>query len=563
MSESASQQAGASGPGPGVWMVPASYAQERVWFASQLTHGSSVYHVVDQFELRYQISAEDVVGALAVVCERHEALRTALSVRDGQLMQAVYQHVDLPVAHLDLSSLEEDERWQRIGGLYDSLAGVPIPLDEAPLWRATLVGLGAAGWVLLVVAHHAAFDAASALNLRAELTELCAAAAQGRPASLPDLPIQYADYAVWQRDRLERGRMAELLGYWQAKLAGLPAVHGLPTDLPRPAERSFAGADLIFPLPAGAEAAAAALARQASATPFMVMFAAYAALLHRLAGAEDIVIGLPVAGRDLPELQPQIGMFVNMVVVRVDAGADPSFTELLGRVRKVLAEAWDHQEMPFQKLVEVLGQRNAGVPPLYQLGFNYLSIGFSRSSAAAEDDLMLEICPGRGRVEYNTALFTERTASRIADGYQRVLAAVTGDPRVRMSALPVAALAQQPPAEPDEAAHPAGPGQPDGRPGYVAPRTAAEELVAGVWAEVLGIAQVGALDDFFGLGGHSLLALRVIARLSAAAGTELTIQSFFADTTVAGVAAEIERLLSEELARMPEEEAARLLAGGG
>jgi hypothetical protein len=127
----------------------------------------------------------------------------------------------------------------------------------------------------------------------------------------------------------------------------------------------------------------------------------------------------------------------------------------------------------------------------------------------------------------------------------------------------VAALAQQPPAEPDEAGPPAGPGRPDGRPGYVAPRTAAEELVARVWAEVLGIARVGALDDFFDLGGHSLLALRVIARLSAAAGTELTIQSFFADTTVAGVAAEIERLVSEELARMPEEEAARLLAGGG
>src|SRR5579859_2540657 len=219
MSESASRPAGAGSPDPSVWMVPASYAQERVWFASQLTHGSSVYHVVDQFELRYQISAEDVAGALAVVCERHETLRTALSVRDGQLMQAVHQHVDLPVEHLDLSSLEEDERWQRIDGLYHSLAGVPIPLDEAPLWRATLVCLGAAGWVLLVVAHHAVFDAASALNLRAELTELCAAATQGRPASLPDLPIQYADYAVWQRDRLERGRMAELLGYWQAKLA--------------------------------------------------------------------------------------------------------------------------------------------------------------------------------------------------------------------------------------------------------------------------------------------------------------------------------------------------------
>jgi non-ribosomal peptide synthetase component F len=246
-------------------------------------------------------------------------------------------------------------------------------------------------------------------------------------------------------------------------------------------------------------------------------------------------------------------MFVNMIVVRVNAAGDPSFAELLDRVRQALLEAWDHQEMPFQKLVEVLPQhRDAGLPPLYQLGFNYLSIGFSRASAAAEDDLMLEISRGHGRLEYNTALFTEQTARRIADGYQRVLSAVTAAPGIRMSELPVAVLVQQAPEQED---------QPAARAPHVAPRTAAEELVAGAWSEVLGMDQVGALDDFFDLGGHSLLALRVIARLSAAIDAELTIQSFFADTTVAGVAAELERLLTAELAEMPDDEAARLAAG--
>ena len=426
---------------------------------------------------------------------------------------------------------------------------------EAPGWVT-------ASWMLLFAAHHAVFDAASALNLRAELTELCAAMAQGREASLPQLPIQCADHAVWQRDRLAAGLMDELLDYWRAVLDGLPVVHGLATDLPRPAERGFHGADLIFPLPDGAEGAAASLARQAGATPFMVMFAAYAALLHRLSETDDIVIGLPVAGRDRPQLQPLIGMFVNMIVVRVDASGDPAFAELVGRVRDRVLAAWDHQEMPFQKLVEVFAdRRDPAVPPLYQLGFNYLSIGFSRASAAAEDDLMLEIAPGNGRIEYNTALFTEPTARWLADCYGTVLSTVLADPRVAMSELDLPPRPAAPVPGPaagsarGEGSRPA--------PGHVAPRTAAEELVANIWAGVLGGGLPGALDDFFELGGHSLLALRVIARLSAAIGVDLPIQAFFADTTVAGVAAEVEQLLAAGLSEISDDEAERLAATEG
>jgi hypothetical protein len=577
VTEARDRTADNANPGPEPWIAPASYAQERVWFASQLAPEASVYHVVDQFDLPYPVREQDVVTALAVLAERHETLRTSLSVQDGELIQAVHRDLVPPVTHLDLSHLAAPEQQERVGDTFDSLARTAIPLDRAPLWRVTLVKLGPAGWVLLVVAHHAVFDAASALNLRAELTELCAAAAQGRPARLPELAVQYADYAVWQRDQLGPDRMAELLGFWRRELTGLPVVHGLPTDLPRPAERSFAGAETIFALPQGAEAAAAGLARQASATPFMVMFAAYAALLHRLSGSQDIVIGLPVAGRDRPELQPLIGMFVNMVVVRVNAAGNPVFTELLDRARQALLAAWDHQDMPFQKLVEMFPQhRDVGLAPLYQLGFNYLSIGFSRSAAAAEDDLMLEICQRRGRLEYNTALFTEQTAGRIADAYQRVLGAVLAYPGVRMSELPVTVLpvtvlpvtvlpvtappVTGPPGHPPPGHPPAGDPPAAGRP-RIAPRTAAEELVARVWSEVLGTDEIGALDDFFDLGGHSLLALRAIARLSAATGTELSIQSFFADTSLAGVAAELERLLTAELAEMSDDEAARLVAG--
>src|SRR5205823_10654504 len=180
-----------------------------------------------------------------------------------------------------------------------------------PLWRATLVRLSASEWGLLFVAHHTIVDAASQWILRAEIRELCAAAAEGRPARLPELPIQYADYAVWQRNRFAGGRLAELLSYWREALAGIPAVHRIRTDRPRPAERGFAGADVVFALPD--TAAVAALARRHAATPFAVLLAAWAALLHRLSGADDIVIGLPVEGRDRSELRPLVGMFVNTI----------------------------------------------------------------------------------------------------------------------------------------------------------------------------------------------------------------------------------------------------------
>ena len=538
------------------WAVPASYAQERVWFGSQLARDTPVYHIVDEFPLPHPLSRDGVLAALAEVCVRHEPLRTSFRLGDGGLLQVVHPEITLPVDHLDLAGVPEDEARRRTAEVLDRLGHDPIPLDRPPLWRATLVRRGDGDWLLFLAVHHAVVDGASVLLLRAELDELCAATAAGRAARLPELEIAYADHAVWQRDRLARGELDRLLGFWREALADLPAVHGVPTDRPHPPERSFAGRDLVFDLPDGVQAELPGLARRLSVTPFVLVFAAYVALLHRLSGRPDIVVGLPVAGRDRSELQPLVGMFVNMVVVRVRVPGDPCFAELVGLVRETLLEVWEHQEMPYQKLVENLATaRQPGVPPLYQLAFNFLDADLSRRTTSTEDDLMLEITGGQGRLEYNTALFEPPTAARIADGYLRVLAAGVADPQVRMSALPVT-----PPDRP--AATPAEPPLRVSPPSqWVAPRTTAEELVAEVWSEVLGRSRTAALDDFFDLGGHSLLALRVIARLSAAAEVDLSLQAFFADPTVAGVAAELERLLTAELDKLPEDEARRLAAG--
>ncbi|MFL6128581.1 MAG: condensation domain-containing protein [Mycobacteriales bacterium] len=535
------------------WVVPASYGQERVWLASQVAHDVPLFHIVDRIPIAGPLPAEQVIAALAEVVGRHETLRTSFRVDDGQLMQLVHASVPVEVGQADLADLPADEQDKQAAGMLDALARSELPLDRPPLWRARLVHRGEGRWWLLFLAHHTIVDAASELNLHAEVTEICAAAAGGRRARLPELPVQYADYSVWQRERLSGATLDRMLGYWREALADLPVVHALPTDRPRPVQRTFAGDELLFPLPAELTYPLPGLVTRTSASPFMVLLAAYAALLRRLTGQDDVVVGVPVSGRDRPELQPLIGMFVNMVVVRVDTGGDPTFLELVDRVRHRVLAAWEHQEMPFQKLVEALaGARDPRVPPLYQLGFNHLPVGSGTTFGAAEDDLMLEIAQREGRLEYSSDLFDATTARSIVDNYLSVLAAALGSPELRLSELPLV-------SQPAGAVH--RPETVTAGDGFVPARTAAEELVAEIWADVLRRDRIGAYDDFFALGGHSLLALRAIARLGAT-GVQLPIQAFFADTTVAGVAAQVERLLAEQIAELPEDEVERQLADG-
>ncbi|MEV6521297.1 condensation domain-containing protein [Longispora sp. NPDC051575] len=524
---------------PEVFVAPASYAQERVWFASQLARDVPLYHVAGEVTLPYAVSYEQLGDALRVVCERHETMRTSFRIDDGVLMQVVHPDIVLPVELLDLSALPDAETDARIAALLAGMDGADLSLVDPPLWHGTLARRGAADWVLLIVAHHTLFDLEAVRNLESELVELCAAVVEGRAAVLPELPIQYADHAVWQRDGMEAGRLAELNAFWSRELDGLPAVHTLPAGRVRPAERTYAGSEILFDFPDDIVEGVPTVAQRCGATPFMVMLAGYAAMVHQLSRATDVVVGVLVAGREVPETRALIGMFVNLAVSRIDVSGDPTFAELVARVRDRQLGVWDHQDMPFQKLVELVGtHRLPGVPPVYQLGFNYVDFGFSGRATAAEDDLLLEISGSRGRLEYSTDVFTGSDAEAMVDGYLRVLSAVLADPAARLSTVDGGA-APAPAAE--------GVAAVEVEAAFVAPRTAAEELVAEVWSEVLGVSRIGALDNFFTLGGHSLLALRVIARISAAIEIDLPIQAFFVDTTVAGVAAQVEKMLLQEL----------------
>ncbi|MEV1329724.1 amino acid adenylation domain-containing protein [Micromonospora costi] len=417
------------------WVVPASYGQERLWFVDQVEPNSPAFNIITSVHLPYPLSAREVVGAFQEVVSRHEALRTSLRAVDGEPCQVVHGSVPIDVAEVDLRGQPPEALTAR----YDAEAVRPIPLNAPPLWRATLVRLADAEWRFVLVAHHAIFDGASIPNLRTELAELCRSLVERTPARLPELPIQYPDFAAWQRDQLNGDTLAAHLRHWRAALDGAPFVHTLPTDQPRPAHGPAAGADVAVDLPDGLAAEVAELARRLRATPFMLFLAAYAVLAHRLSGDEEVVIGVPVGGRELPEVQPLIGMFVNTLVLRLDLSGNPTFTTMVDRVRDRMRQAWEFQDTPFQKVVEAVApRRDPSVPPLFQLGFNYLpDVGTGTGNGVARDDLMLGVTDRYVRLEYHAGLFTEPTARTLVARYLRLLCAAVQAPDTPLWSLPL------------------------------------------------------------------------------------------------------------------------------
>jgi amino acid adenylation domain-containing protein len=449
------------------YAFPASFAQERLWFLSRLDPGLPVHNLNLRIDLPGEIDPGRLRQALAVVVGRHEALRTALAVEDGALAQLVAVELPVAVACTDLTAeggradgradedaggradgereLPPQERRERaFTELAAREAALPFDPGSAPLWRAHLVRVAERDWRLVFVVHHAVFDARSGLNLVNELMEAYDAIGSGRPPHLPDLPVQYADYAVWQRERLAAGAIEDQFGYWRERLAGLPEDAGLPLDRPRPAGGARAGAEYHAELPAGLAADLERLAKERGATLFMVLLAAFKAVLARFTGRTDVVVGSPVAGRDLPEVEPLIGMFVNTLVLRTGLGGDPSFAELLERVRTTVVDALDHAEVPFDRLVEVLRpRRDPSRPPLHQVGFNLLPMEGRHqfSNGTAQLDLTLDVVrTGDGIgvwAEYGTELLEEATVARLVEAYRVLLEAVAADPGTRLSELPL------------------------------------------------------------------------------------------------------------------------------
>jgi amino acid adenylation domain-containing protein len=432
-------------------VFPASFAQERLWFLEQFRPDVALCAINARFPLPERVDPERLSAALEEVVTRHEVLRTSLAVEDRELTQVVWPQVPVALARTDLSGVPAGQRWSEFESVCLADAVVPLPLDRPPLWRARLVRVAGDECWLVFVVHHTLFDASSAGIFLSELLEVYAAREEGRAPELPALAIQYPDYAVWQRGRWSDGELDDQLAYWRDRLSGAPVELSLPTDRPRPAVSSYAGDVLETEWSSQLTDRVSALAQQSGATQFMVLLAGLGAVLSRWTGQTDVVIGSLVSGRDVAETEPLIGMFVNTLNLRVDVGGDPTFRELLGRVRASVLEALDRADVPFEKLVEALHpERHLSRAPLHQVELNFLPPGPGRQfrngtakldlffDAGLTDDGRIEF-----RVDYSTDLFDEATVRRLAASFETLLASAVADPERPVSRLDVLADADR------------------------------------------------------------------------------------------------------------------------
>ncbi|MFI2352997.1 amino acid adenylation domain-containing protein [Streptomyces sp. NPDC019443] len=440
--------------------LPLSFAQQRLWFLNQLDPGSLEYNVPLLVRWPGDLDVEALVAALSGVLARHEVLRTRL-VADAA--GVVHQVID-PPAPIPLSATDVSWYADPVSAARELVAAevmTPFDLAAGPLIRATLIRVAPDEHVLTLAIHHVAFDEWSVRILRRELTALYEAFRAEEADPLPPLPVQYADFAVWQREWLTGEVLDEHLSYWRQQLRELPALE-LPTDRPRPAVRSPEGAVTEFTVSAHTADALRALSRKSGATMSMTLLAALKVLLGWYAGTEDVVVGTPVANRNRAETEDLIGFFVNTLVLRTDLSGDPSFKELLGRVRHVALAAYAHQDLPFEHLVDdLVVERDRSRTALFQVFFNYTPDGSAHGADhEARDDtgadgsalaaltttsvnfdlsLMLGDRDGglAGAIEYSTALFDAATMERMAEHLVAVLEAVAGDAGRRVGELPV------------------------------------------------------------------------------------------------------------------------------
>ncbi|GAB2820855.1 hypothetical protein GCM10027176_26550 [Actinoallomurus bryophytorum] len=495
---------------PGERDLPLSWGQERLWFLHQLDPSDTAYHVFVARRIHGPLATDLLAHALSDLVARHESLRTRFPATDGVPVQVIDPPapVALPVEHREEG---------RVRDLLVERIETPFDLARGPLLRATLVRLGDGEHVLCLVVHHIVADGWSLGLMCDELSALYRAASE---PGLPALPIQYADYALWQRR--DAGGPDTALGYWRGQLAGVPALD-LRGARPRPPVRTSRGATVRHRLPAGLCEQVTRFARTRRVTLFMTVLAAYQAVLARHSGLDDICVGTPVSVRDEVELEPLIGLFVNTLALRGDLSGDPSFGDLVARTRATALAAYSSAGAPFDRLVGELDlPRDLSRTPVFQAMFRLdpasvadlalegMEVGpYELDHRTAQVDLALEVTWGRDGAQaefvYNADLFEAATVRELATDLEQVLTAGCADPDTLLSELGVAPTPARAVARPHAAERPEPPDSPD-------PEGPVEVALAEIWREALGVARVGATDDFFDLGGHSLLAARVVAR---------------------------------------------------
>ena len=437
--------------------LPLSYGQEQLWFLDRYAPGLPTYNIPFALRVSGPMDPDALRRALDALVARHEPLRTRLVAgRDGRPVQLIDPPGPVPLEVTDLSGLDPDKRQAALREFVDAESLRPFVLAEGPLLRTWLLRLAGEEHVLLVVVHHTVFDGWSMKVLERELAALYAAEVTGEPSGLDPLPAQFADYALWERQRLQGSVLAELEDYWRGVMTGFETIQ-FRTDRPRPMVDNFDGGLVVRQLGPELLAGLRELSRREGTTLFVALLSALLALLHRYTGQTDLVVGTASANRSRPGLAPLIGYLVNTLPVRADLSGDPAFTELLRQVKEVTTAGYAHQDLPFARLVETLQVgRDPSRPPVFQIAMTYAERDDTPRSAAgvefAPTDLVVGINAAKfdlailaeARAEglwlefsYKTGLFDEATIRRLLGNLEVVLGGVVARPGARLSELPV------------------------------------------------------------------------------------------------------------------------------
>src|SRR5271166_4410362 len=441
--------------------LPPSYAQQRLWFIDQLEPGSPLYNLASIYRMRGALNVPALQQAINEIVRRHDSLRTTFRNVDGQPVQVIAAELRVSLEVTPVKGTGEEQREAEVKRLAREAAVRPFDLANGPLFRPSLLRVDEQDHVLIIVMHHIVGDGWSGSLIAGELAALYQAFAQGRPSPLPELPIQYADFAVWQRQWMQGEVRDKQVEYWRAQLAGAPAVIELPTDRPRVAMQGHHGDIRTHVVPRELINQLESTSYAEGTTLFMTLLAAFQLLLSRYSGQDDIVVGSPVAGRNYADIEPLIGFFVNTLALRANLSGNPTFRELLARVKKAALDAYAHQEVPFEKLVEELQpERSLSYNPVFQVSFGLQNMPRQVFQASGlriertpvhqgtsifdmawfawetEEGLLL-------RVEFDTDLFDAATVDRALGHFEKLLTGVVAQPTMHIAELPLLTDAEE------------------------------------------------------------------------------------------------------------------------
>ncbi len=448
-------------PVPRAGELSLSYAQQRLWFIDQLEPDSPLYNISAMYRMRGMLDVPALEGTINEIVRRHESLRTTFRNTDGRPVAIITPKLTVPVPMTEVASGNEEQRESEVHRLAHEEASKPFKLAVAPLLRARLLRVGPEDHVLVLIVHHIVGDGWSGSLIAGELAAIYRAFSEGQPSPLPELEIQYADFAVWQRRWLQGENRDRQVEYWRNQLTEAPAVLELPTDRPRPAVQRHRGAVRTHTLPGQLIDRLMGLSKVEGATLYMTLLAAFQALLSRYSGQQDIVVGSTIASRNYAEIEPLIGFFVNTLALRTDLSGNPRFKDLLARVKQVALDGYAHQELPFEKLVEELKpERSLSYNPIFQVLFGLQNmprrqfeasgLKVERSSIHQSTSILdmswLAFPTPTGlllRVEFDTDLFDGTTIERMIGHYQTLLEGIAASPSSTLAELPLLTDSEQ------------------------------------------------------------------------------------------------------------------------